>query len=341
MLYQQAVFETIVAKRGADEAIVFARSATTGTQRFPVHWGGDVDAKFTGLAETIRGGLSIGLSGFGYHSSDIGGFKGEGKAGGDSGAIPPSAVYKRWVQFGLLSSHSRLHGSASYRVPWVIDDEACVVASKFTHLKGRLEPYLTSAAIRGVVAAGTPLMRAMLLEFPEDRNVWTLDQQYMLGDNLLVAPVFTENKVDYYLPAGTWTNVLTGAEVDAGTGRWVTEQHGMMTLPLLLRPGAVLVIGRKGHGVRDSIATRGFTLVVSRATIKANVSVALRGGKLVDVEVKPTTKDGEVVGVTAALAGKAMPFEVLVIGNGKGLDNEAEGSYAHAEAKKNVCEVVF
>jgi alpha-D-xyloside xylohydrolase len=92
LLYNEAVWEVLVEQRGLAQAIVFARAATIGTQRFPVHWGGDVDSKFSGLAETIRGGLSLGLSGFGYHSSDIGGFKSEGKAGGDSGAVPPGAV---------------------------------------------------------------------------------------------------------------------------------------------------------------------------------------------------------------------------------------------------------
>jgi alpha-D-xyloside xylohydrolase len=91
-LYNEAVYEVLVKKRGADQACLFARSATTGTQRFPVHWGGDTDSTFDGLAETMRGGLSLGLSGFGYHSSDIGGFKAEGKGGNDATAPPPGTV---------------------------------------------------------------------------------------------------------------------------------------------------------------------------------------------------------------------------------------------------------
>jgi alpha-D-xyloside xylohydrolase len=175
--------------------------ATVGGQRMPVHWGGDCESSFEAMAESLRGGLSLGLSGFGFWSHDIGGFEG----------TPTPAVFKRWVQFGLLSSHSRLHGSKSYRVPWDYGDEAVEVTRTFTRLKHRLMPYLFRAAEQAH-HAGTPVMRAMLLEFPDDPTCLPLDRQYMLGDDLLVAPVLAEEGgVEYYVPAGTWTNVLTGA----------------------------------------------------------------------------------------------------------------------------------
>ncbi|MFJ6385701.1 alpha-xylosidase [Kitasatospora sp. NPDC092039] len=230
-LYNEAVFELLREERGEGEALLFARSATAGGQQYPVHWGGDCESHFNAMAESLRGGLSLGLSGFGFWSHDIGGFEG----------TPTPAVFKRWAQFGLLSSHSRLHGSKSYRVPWDFGDEAVEVTREFTLLKHRLAPYLQRAA-QQAHATGVPVMRAMVLEFPDDPAAATLDRQYLLGDDLLVAPVFTEDgMVEYYVPEGTWTNVLTGDQV---TGpRWVREQHGFHTLPLLARPDSVIPFG--------------------------------------------------------------------------------------------------
>ncbi|MGW5423593.1 alpha-xylosidase [Streptomyces sp. NPDC003943] len=230
-LYNQAVFELLREERGEGEAMLFARSATAGGQQYPVHWGGDCESHFNAMAESLRGGLSLGLSGFGFWSHDIGGFEG----------TPTPAVFKRWTQFGLLSSHSRLHGSKSYRVPWDFGAEAVAVTREFTLLKHRLAPYLQRAA-QQAHATGLPVMRAMVLEFPDDPAAATLDRQYLLGDDLLVAPVFTEDgTVEYYVPEGTWTNILTGDQV---TGpRWVREQHDFHTLPLLARPDSVIPLG--------------------------------------------------------------------------------------------------
>lgn len=124
-LYNKAVFELLEEKIGKNEAALFARSATAGGQQFPVHWGGDCSSTYESMAESLRGGLSLGLSGFGFWSHDISGF--------ENTATPD--VYKRWVQFGLLSSHSRLHGSTSYRVPWLFDEESVDVVRDFTKLK--------------------------------------------------------------------------------------------------------------------------------------------------------------------------------------------------------------
>ena len=160
------------------------------------------------MAETLRGGLSLGLSGFGFWSHDIGGF--------EQTATPD--LFKRWSAFGLLSSHSRLHGSNSYRVPWLFDEEAVDVLRFFTRLKCRLMPYLFGAASQAH-DSGVPMMRAMVLEFPDDPACDYLDRQYMLGDSLLVAPVFSpDGGVDYYVPDGRWTNFLTGEVVEGGAG---------------------------------------------------------------------------------------------------------------------------
>ncbi|MGK5500241.1 alpha-xylosidase [Streptomyces sp. URMC 125] len=239
-LYNRTVFEVLEQARGEGDAVLFARSATTGGQQFPVHWGGDCESTFEAMAESLRGGLSLGLSGFGFWSHDIGGFEG----------TPTPALFKRWVQFGLLSSHSRLHGSGSYRVPWHYDEEAVSVTRDFTRLKHRLMPYLFQAA-RQARERGVPVMRAMLLEFPEDPACHTLDRQYMLGDALLVAPVLSaDGTVEYYVPAGEWTHVLTGERI-GGPG-WRRDRFGFDSLPLLARPGSVVPFGaRDEHPVYD------------------------------------------------------------------------------------------
>ncbi len=230
-LYNKTVFDLLREERGDGDAIVFARSATTGGQQFPVHWGGDSTATFESMAESLRGGLSLGLSGFGFWSHDIGGF--EQTASAD--------VYKRWAAFGLLSSHSRLHGSSSYRVPWNYDEEAVNVLSKFTKLKCSLMPYLFRTAMQAH-EHGTPMMRAMILEFPNDPACEHLDLQYMLGDSLLVAPIFShDGNVRYYVPEGHWTNLLTGDVVEGP--RWVHENHNFMSLPLLVRPNSIIPTG--------------------------------------------------------------------------------------------------
>jgi alpha-D-xyloside xylohydrolase len=227
-LYNQTVFDLLV-EHSKDDAIVFARSATVGGQTMPVHWGGDNTSSFESMAESLRGGLSLGLSGFGYWSHDIGGFEGN----------PDPNVFKRWLAFGLLSSHSRLHGNESVRVPWAFDEEAVDVTRTFVKLKQKLMPYLLETS-KAAHQQGTPMMRAMLLEFPAERTCWNLDQQYMFGSDLLVAPVFSATgDVEFYLPEGEWTNFFTGAKVQGG--RWVTENHGFESLPLYIRQGSELL----------------------------------------------------------------------------------------------------
>jgi alpha-D-xyloside xylohydrolase len=187
------------------------------------------------MAESLRGGLSLMDSGFGFWSHDIGGFEDAGSAD----------LYKRWVAFGLLSSHSRLHGSTSYRVPWVYDDEACDVLRFFTKLKCRLMPYIYSTAVRAHLT-GIPVMRAMHLEFEDDPNCLYLDRQYMLGDSVLVAPVCTpggSGGTDQacYLPAGIWTHLLSGKTVNGG--RWFTDSYDYFSLPVFVRQQSVIPCG--------------------------------------------------------------------------------------------------
>jgi alpha-D-xyloside xylohydrolase len=239
--YNEAVFDLIREVRGDAEAVLFARSTYASGQRFPVHWGGDCWSTFESMAESLRGGLSLSACGFAFWSHDIGGFEGN----------PPPAVYKRWIQFGLMSSHSRLHGSSSYRVPWLVDEESCDVLREFTQLKHRLMPYLYARSIEAT-ETGVPVMRPMVVEHPQDPACATLDRQYHLGSGLLVAPVFTESgEVDFYLPdadgtgEGRWTHLLSGTK-RAG-GRWYRETHDFMSLPLYVAPGTVLPWGNENE----------------------------------------------------------------------------------------------
>jgi alpha-D-xyloside xylohydrolase len=230
-LYNKTVYELLERKRGKGEAILFARSATAGGQKFPVHWGGDCWSDYESMAESLRGGLSLTMSGFGFWSHDIGGF--------ESTSTPD--VYKRWCAFGLLSTHSRLHGSSSYRVPWLYDEEAVEVVRFFARLKASLMPYLYRNAIE-TARTGIPSMRSMVMEFTADPTCAYLDKQYMLGDQLLVAPIFNEEGMaQYYLPEGRWTDYLTG-EVKEGS-RWYKEKHGYLSIPLLVKENSILTIG--------------------------------------------------------------------------------------------------
>lgn len=219
-LYNQTVFDLLRQTKGEGEAVVFARAATAGGQKFPVHWGGDNSSSYASMAETLRGGLSLGLCGFGFWSHDISGF--------NDTATPD--LYKRWVAFGLLSSHSRLHGSGSAKMPWLFDDEAGDVLRFFNRLKQHLMPYLMDMA-REASECGIPVLRPMVLEFPDDLTCRYLDMQYMLGGALLVAPIFNpDGEAVYYVPAGEWRHLLTG-EVVKQAG-WRKENHGYKSLPL-------------------------------------------------------------------------------------------------------------
>ncbi len=299
-LYNQTVFELLQEQRGEGEAVVFARSATTGSQKFPVHWGGDSTATFESMAESLRAGLSLGLSGFGFWSHDIGGF--EQSASAD--------VYKRWVAFGLLSSHSRLHGSSSYRVPWVYDEESVKVLAKFTRLKCSLMPYLYHAACQAH-ENGTPMLRAMILEFPYDPGCFNLDQQYMLGDSLLVAPVMNyEGIATFYVPDGSWTNLLDGRTVVGP--RWVQETHDFLSLPVLVRPNSIIPMGgrtdRPDYDYSDNITLRIYQLGIGK-----NAQVVVPGLKGTDETIIYVTNDEGFISIRRE--GNPKAWKVLLVNN--------------------------
>lgn len=267
------------------------------------------------MAESLRGGLSLTLSGYAYWAHDIGGFKAEGVSGGHSMVTPGADVYKRWVPFGLLSSHSRLHGSGSYRVPWLFGQEACQVLSKYTKLKHRLEPYYLNLS-QEAADKGTPLMRAMFLEFANDPTCWNLDTQYMFGDKLLVAPVFDTDTVEYFVPeaGGDWVNILDGSSKSTG---WHTETHGYLTLPVLLRPGHALLIAHGNHRISQSWSSSGLTILVGSGTQGDIITICRGKGETLRATL--SISGGKIRAKVDGVPGDTM-LEVIVVGNGVGMD---------------------
>jgi alpha-D-xyloside xylohydrolase len=228
LLYNRAVAEATQEATG--ECIVWARSAWAGSQRYPLHWGGDSSANWHNLLPQIRGGLSLGLSGFPFWSMDIGGFVGD--------ASGPLLV--RWMQAGVLFSHPRIHGTGE-RELWKRDPETLRLCREALRLHYRLLPYLWATA-REAVEHALPVSRALVLAFPDDPTAWSVEDQWLVGDALLAAPVLDESgRRRVYLPEGGWTDWWTGARSEGP--RWLDVEAGLGTIPLWLREGAVVPLG--------------------------------------------------------------------------------------------------
>ena len=289
-IYNKTVFEALEAANGS--ACLFARAATAGCQQFPVHWGGDCFSSYESMGETLRGGLSLCMSGFGFFSHDISGFEATGTPD----------LYKRWTAFGLMSTHSRYHGNSSYRVPWHFDEESCDVSRHFVELKGRLMPYIWANAVKAHLT-GVPVMRAMAVDFGYDRSALTVDTQYMLGDSLLVAPVFSEDgECSFYLPAGgVWTDIQTGEALMGGS--WYTKKYDYFGLPLYAKPNSIIVYGSfkdtadydYADGMRIVIygmeegCTAEAVIYDRSGAVEAEIK-AVRSGKRISLTVKGTDK---------------------------------------------------
>ena len=325
-LYNKAVYEVIERKRGKEEAVLFARSATVGGQKFPVHWGGDCWSDYESMGESLRGGLSLTSSGFGYWSHDIGGF--------ESQSTPD--VYKRWAAFGLLSSHSRLHGSTSYRVPWVYDEEAVDVVRYFTKLKLEILPYLYSSAVC-TSRTGIPMMRSMAIEFEQDMNCRYLDKQYMMGDAFLVAPIFNDKGIaKYYLPEGTWTNYLTGERATGGI--WRTENHDYLSIPLWVKENSIVATGIEHETVNYTFAGN-LELKVFELKDKAETIVYQAEKEVVRADFE--REENKITGNVTA--GMKIRFVNCIVKNIEGAEMEIDGKDTVVTVSENgatfVCEV--
>jgi len=281
-IYNKCVFELLEQKRGKGEAVLFARSATAGGQKFPVHWGGDCWSDYESMEQSLRGGLSLLMSGFGYWSHDIGGFE----------QTSTADVYKRWCAFGLLSTHSRLHGSTSYRIPWAYDEEAVDVLRFFSRLKCRLTPYLFAQAVQ-TSKSGVPMVRSMVMEFTNDRVCDYLDKQYMLGENLLVAPIFNADGMgEYYLPQGTWTCLLSGAK-KAG-GRYYREKYDYMGLPLLVKENSIIISGQTDEKPDYTLAENPLISIYALKDGTQAEAVAYEAGAVESLRVTAEREGGQI-----------------------------------------------
>lgn len=223
--YQKAVME--VTERTNHESIIWARAAWAGSQRYPLHWGGDAHTTDGAMAATLRGGLSFGASGFSFWSHDIGGFFGKS----------PEELYRRWLPFGMLTSHSRCHGSPP-KEPWPYGEKFTDDFRRAVELKYRLMPYVYAQA-KDSADRGLPMLRALFFEFPDDAGAWTVDDEYLFGSSLLVAPLLEANTTarDVYLPAGHWIDYQTG---HVYAGGWHRIKAGDIPIVLLVRDGTVL-----------------------------------------------------------------------------------------------------
>jgi alpha-D-xyloside xylohydrolase len=234
LLYQRAVFE--VTKEVHGYGLIWGRSGYAGSQRYPVHWGGDPGCTFDDMAASLRGALSWILSGAAFASFDMGGFFGIPTL-----SDPPSPeLYVRWSQMGLLFSHARAHGHQAPREPWAYGEPALSIFRKYAQLRYRLLPYFYAAARRA--PDGVPLARPLVFDHPSDPATWHIDDQYLLGPDLLVAPMFKPRGArEIYLPAGGWYDFWTDQRLDGG--RWIRYEAELETLPLFVRAGAVVPMG--------------------------------------------------------------------------------------------------
>lgn len=318
-LYNECVFNVLKDYYGENKACLFARSATAGGQKFPVHWGGDCSGNYNSMAEVVRGCLSLCISGFGYTSHDMAGFE----------ATATADIYKRWAAFGMFSSHSRLHGNQSYRVPWLFDDDSkapdsCSNTLKFfANLKGRLMPYIWAQAIK-THETGVPVMRAMVIDYANDPTCLTLDRQYMFGDNILAAPILNDESMAlYYVPEGRWTDIITGKVLEGG--KWYNHKCSYLEMPALAKPNSMIVYGdfkkdieydyldnseiviyeledgkSASASVYDIEANKVFEITAARKGSKIELSFT-ETGKIFTVRVSNTDKSVKITSGTSAV----------------------------------------
>lgn len=222
--YNKALWEVI--NRETGEGIIWARSAWAGSQRYALHWGGDAATTNTGMLGDLRGGLSFGLSGFSFWSHDIGGFV----------TASPEEIYRRWLPFGFLSSHSRAHGAPPTE-PWHISKDFTDAFRACAEMKYKLMPYVYAQA-KDCSNRGLPMVRALFIEFPGDPGAWNVEDEYMFGSQILVAPLLESGtERTCYLPKGKWIDYQTGKVYDGG---YQTIKAGKIPCVILVRDGSLI-----------------------------------------------------------------------------------------------------
>jgi alpha-D-xyloside xylohydrolase len=237
---------------GHTEVVTLNRSAWAGSQRYgAILWSGDVGVDFATLRRQIAAGLNTALSGIPWWNTDIGGFH-----GGDPESPEYRELMVRWFQFGAFSPIFRLHG---FREPatafspqvtggpneiWSYGEEACEIMASYIALRERIKPYVLEV-MRDAQQTGRTPIRPLLLEFPEDPKAWSVDEAYLFGPDLLVAPVLEAGARSWnvYLPKGAaWRDAWTGEEHEGG--QTVTVDAPLDRIPLFLRDAARLPIAQ-------------------------------------------------------------------------------------------------
>jgi alpha-D-xyloside xylohydrolase len=223
--YNKAVAD--ITKKVTGENIIWARSAWAGSQRYPLHWGGDAESTDQGMSAELRGGLSFGLCGFSFWSHDVGGFT----------ARASEDLYLRWLAFGVLTSHTRCHG-VSPKEPWEYGQAAMDKFREIVEMKYQLMPYVYAQS-KDSSERGLPMLRALFLEFPDDPGSWRVDDEYLFGSSILVAPLMEEGMKgrSVYLPPGTWIDYQSGKSYDGG---WHQIEAGKLPVVMFVRDGTVL-----------------------------------------------------------------------------------------------------
>lgn len=267
--YNKAVADVTKAVNG--ENIIWARSAWAGSQRYPLHWGGDAANTDIGMDATLRGGLSIGLSGFSFWSHDIGGFV----------VASPENLYRRWLPFGFLTSHSRAHG-APPKEPWLYNDDFVKAFRQSAEMKYKLMPYVYAQAVQ-CTEKGLPMVRALFVEYPDDPGAWQVEDAYLFGSDILVAPMMEAGKSrSVYLPKGNWVDYQSGKTYTPG---WHTIEVGQIPAVILVREGAVIPHARLAQST-DKIDWSNIELKVYGNVNKADGWICLPSdNKLTEITV--------------------------------------------------------
>jgi alpha-D-xyloside xylohydrolase len=247
LLYNRAVSE--VTEQATGDAVIWARSAWAGSQRYPLHWGGDSSPNWANLIPQLEGGLSFGLSGFQFWSQDIGGFAG----------LTYDELLIRWLQAGMFLSHARIHG-VGRRELFDFEPETLRICREYLRLRYRLLPYIIGSA-ESCVERSLPMARALVIEFQDDPTVWNLGDEFLFGDSLLVAPIADPSgRRDVYLPAGGWVDWWTHERVEGP--RWIRVEADLATLPLWIREGGIVPLGPVMNYV-DEVPTREIALRIA------------------------------------------------------------------------------
>jgi alpha-D-xyloside xylohydrolase len=227
LLYNKAAYEATLDVKGEENAMIWARSAWAGSQRYPMHWGGDAGTDYSSLASSLQGCLSLSVSGMPFWSSDVGGFW----------FMPSPDLYVRWVQFGVFCSHMRLHGFYT-REPWDFGEEALGIVRKYINLRYQLLPYIFRQAL-DTTKTGVLFHRPMAYDYPQDPTTASIDTQYMFGESLLVAPIVNEDGIcEIYLPQGLWTDFFTEEQIEGPV--WLKRTYKLEEFPVFVKENSVI-----------------------------------------------------------------------------------------------------